>query len=382
MRLKEIEKRLAEIRSALEVEGADVDALSQEADDLIAEKRKITETADKRRNVLERIAAGIHGAGAPLVNPEPEGETPPEERGNVFAKPEYRSAWLKNIRNIDMNEAEKRAYTITAGSAGAAVPTTTVNKIVEAVKQHAPLLTMIDLMHVAGNITIPAEGTTTEAATHEENATITSDNDKLKVAVTLGGYEVTKLITISKSVETMTIDAFETWLVNKISRTVAEKIENLILNGSGSGEAQGINKITWDDTNSVSTATVTEANILQVIGLLNGGYDSNAVWLMSKNTFWNHFYPLMNKSKNVTIARENGKWYIGGFEVVMEDRQEGALFGDFYNGYAGNMPEDINVVSQFVAKQNGYDILGAAMFDGKVQAIEAFRKLIITNAAA
>lgn len=382
MRLKEIEKRLAEIRSALEVEGADVDALSQEADDLIAEKRKITETADKRRNVLERIAAGVHGAGAPLVNPEPEGGTPSEERGNVFAKPEYRSAWLKNIRNIDMNEAEKRAYTIAAGSAGAAVPTTTVNKIVEAVKQHAPLLTMIDLMHVAGNITIPAEGTTIEAATHKENVTITSDSDKLKVAVTLGGYEVTKLITISKSVETMTIDAFETWLVNKISRTVAEKIENLILNGSGSGEAQGINKITWDDTNSVSTATVTEANILQVIGLLNGGYDSNAVWLMSKNTFWNHFYPLMNKSKNVTIARENGKWYIGGFEVVMEDRQEGALFGDFYNGYAGNMPEDINVVSQFVAKQNGYDILGAAMFDGKVQAIEAFRKLIITNAAA
>lgn len=380
MRLKEIEKRLAEIRSALESEGADVDALSQEADDLIAEKRKITETAEKRRNVLERIASGVHGAGAPLVTPEPE-EPKAEERGNVLAQAEYRSAWLKNIRKLDLTENEKRAFTIASGSAGAAVPTTTVNKIVEAVKQHAPLLTMIDLMHVTGNITIPAEGTTIEAATHKENQTITSDNDKLKVAVTLGGFEVTKLITISKSVDTMTIDAFENWLVNKISRTVAEKIENLILNGTGTSEAQGINQITWNETNSVTTETVTEANILQIIGLLNGGYDKNAVWLMSKNTFWNSFYPLMNKSKNVTIAYENSKWFVGGFEVIMEDRQDGALFGDFYNGYAANMPEDINVVSQFVAKQNGYDILGAAMFDGKVQAIEAFRKLIINKAA-
>ena len=40
------------------------------------------------------------------------------------------------------------------------------------------------------------------------------------------------------------------------------------------------------------------------------------------------------------------------------------------------MPEEINVTSQFVTRENAYDFLGCAMFDGKVQAIEAFVKLI------
>ena len=44
------------------------------------------------------------------------------------------------------------------------------------------------------------------------------------------------------------------------------------------------------------------------------------------------------------------------------------------------MPEEINVTSQFVTRENAYDFLGCAMFDGKVQAIEAFVKFIKATA--
>ena len=53
-----------------------------------------------------------------------------------------------------------------------------------------------------------------------------------------------------------------------------------------------------------------------------------------------------------------------------------AILGNLERGYQGNMPEDINVTSQFVARENSYDFLGTAIFDGKVSAIEAFVKII------
>lgn len=377
-RLREIEQRLAAIKQELEAEGADVTALDTETTSLIEERTRIMNEIEKRNQILARV--GSFGEdGEPVIT---------EQQRTTFdaESPEYRSAWLKNIRRMDLTAVEQRALTTATNSVGAVVPTQTANKIIDKVKQYAPLLDKIDLFHVKGFLVIPAEGNTTEAAKHSEGATITADKDTV-VKVQLAGYEVTKLITISKSVETMSIDVFESWLVNKIARAVADKISGLIINGTGTGEAQGINAISWtEDTNMVTvgaTAALTEANVVKAVSLLNGGYDAGAEWLMSKKTFWNDFYPLMDKAKNITITIENGKYYVAGYEVTFDDRmtENEAILGNLYRGYAGNMPEDITVTSQFVTRENSYDFLGAGMFDGKVQATEAFVKIAKGKAA-
>ena len=297
---------------------------------------------------------------------------------------EYRSAWLKNIRGMELNEIEKRALTTVAGSAGAVVPTTTVNKIIEKVKEFCPIINKIELLHVKGVVTIPAEGTTADAKKHAEGAAITADADTL-LNVTLSGYEITKLVTISKSVETMSIDAFEAWLVNKIARKVSDQIDNLVFNGSGTGEAQGINKITWNETNSVTvakTAALTETNVTGVVALMKAGYFENAEWYMSSTTFFADFHPLMNNSKNNVVTETNGTYRIMGKPVNFDERitLHEAILGDVFRGYIGNMPEDVNVTSQFVVRENAYDFLGCAIFDGKVQAVEAFVKVVKATA--
>lgn len=374
VRLKEIEVRLAAIKTEMATEGANLEALEQETDSLLEERTKLLKEVEHRQAILGKIGAGLAGTGSPVVEE-------PEERNTLsIDSPEYRTAFLKSIRNLELSDVEKRVMTTATGSAGAAVPTSTANKIIEKAKQHAPVLNEIDLMHIKGNVTIPAEGTTVEAKIHTEGAQITADDDKLK-SVTLAGFEVTKLLTISKSVDTMSIDAFEGWLVNKIGRAVAEKITNLIFNGSGANEAQGINAITWDNTNSVTvakTASLTEANVVAAIGLLNGGYDAEAKWYMSKKTFFNSFHPLMNIGKNNLVTYADGKYYVGGYLVEMDERitLNEAFLGNLPRGYVGNMAEDITVTSQFVARQNSYDILGSSIFDGKVSAVEAFVKII------
>lgn len=372
-RMKEINDRKAELRAMLEgTEEVNLDEIKKELRDLNTE----FETLENRKKTAEGIAAG--------TIPAVEIENPVAARSAADAaadgEKEYRAAWLRNIRGLDLSDAETRALTTAAGSVGSAVPTITQNKIIEKVKQYCPLLDKIDLLRVPGGVTIPAEGTTTDAKTHAEGAAITADADTI-VSVVLSGYEVTKLVTISKSVEKMSIDAFESWLVNKIARKIAEKIGQLIVYGSGSSEAQGIDKITWSAANSVTvakTASLTAANVQTLVALLNGGYDNGAEWLMSKTTFFADFHPLMNNSKDNIVTEQNGSYRVMGYPISFDDRitAHEAFLGNIYRGYVGNMPEDITVTSQFVTRENAYDFLGCAMFDGKVQATEAFVKLV------
>lgn len=373
-RMREIEARKAELRAMLEGDG------EVNLDEITTELRALTteyENLETRKKTLE----GLNDGSIPARE-----VTSPAARSadELDLEREYRSAWLKNVRNLELTDAEKRAITTATSSAGAAVPTATRNKIIEKVKQYCPLLDKIDLLRVPGIVKVPAEGTTADAAVHSEGATITADDDTL-LNVTLSGYEVTKLITISKSVEKMAIDAFEDWLSNKLARKISDKINKLILLGSGTNEAQGINAITWGATNSVTvakTASLTSANVQAAVALLNEGYDSGAEWLVSKSTFFTDFHPLMNNSKDNIITEDHGVYRIMGYPVSMNDNVPAheAILGNIYRGYLGNMPEDITITSQFVTRENAFDFLGCAIFDGKVQAVEAFVKIVKAKA--
>lgn len=371
-RMAEIRSRKAELRQTLENDtSADLDAITDELRSLD------TEYAD-----LEKRKATIDGINIGAI-PTNEIDNPAAGSNNraaeISSDTEYRSAWLKNIRGLDLNENEQRALTSATDSVGAVVPTATVNKIVEKVSQYCPMLDKIDLLKVPGNVKIPAEGTTNDAKVHAEGAAITTDDDTINY-VSLSTYEITKLVTISKSVEKMSIEAFENWLTTKIARKIADKINALIFNGSGNNEAEGINAIVWNAENSVTitkAASLTAANVQAVVALLNGGYDDGAEWYMSKTTFFSDFHPLMNNSKDNIVTEENGKYRVMGYPVCLDDRitLHEAILGNVYRGYIGNMPEEITITSQFVTRENAYDFLGCAMFDGKVQAKEAFIKL-------
>lgn len=375
-RMAEIRSRKAELRQTLENDtSADLDAITDELRNLDTEYADL----EKRKATIDGINIGAIPTNE-LDNPA----AGTNRAAETSCGAEYRSAWLKNIRGLELNETEQRALTTATDSVGAVIPTSTRNKIVEKVSQFCPILDKIDLLRVPGGVTIPAEGTTTEAAIHAEGEKITADNDTL-TNVVLSAYEVTKLVTISKSVEKMSIDAFEAWLVKKIAREIAKKIGALIFNGTGTNQAQGINAITWNAKNSVTvakTANLTAANVQAVVALLNGGYDDGAEWYMSKTTFFNDFHPLMNNSKDNIVTENNGKYRVMGYPVCLDDRLtlHDAILGNVEMGYAGNMPEDITITSQFVTRENAYDFLGCAMFDGKVQATEAFVKLIKATA--
>lgn len=374
---EELKKIVEKLESSDDMTDEEISELEEKAAKLEAEKRSLITKAKKRKETLEKIKRNSTGYDVETAEEGKEERNMNEE--NIRSSKEYRSAFLKRLQRKDLTEAEERALTTASSSVGAAIPTITQNLIIEKVFQVAPLLNEITLLRVDGNVTFAVESTVNDATLHTEGATITESGDVL-IPVSVGQYEVNKYITISKSVSKMSIDAFETWITNMLGKMIAKAITNLIINGTGSSQPKGIDKAaTWGDKNSVTVAkagSLSEANVLTLVGLLNGGYDANAKWLMSKKTLINDFRPLQDKSKNDIFVKENGTYYIEGYPVLLDERvaEHDAFLGDL-TMYVGNLGEEVTVDQDKKLSSNSFEFLGSAMFDGKPAVSDAFVKL-------
>lgn len=369
-RLAEIRDRKTELRSELEKEGItaeDMNKIETELRSLNAEE----ETLEKRQKIEALFNAG---AGTPAVGGN-ETRTTEEDTEKV-----YRSAWIKSLMGKPLDEAEQRA--LAASDVAGAIPTQTQSEIIRKLKQTAPLLNEITLLHFPGNVKFAVEGTKNAATKHTENAEISASDDTL-VSVTLGGYEIVKLIRISATVRAMSINSFEAWLVDMIVESLAEKIEDYLVNGSGSSEPQGVEyAATWvANTNARAWAggSLAAADIHAAIGLIPGGYDRNAKFLMRKKTLWANVMGIRDDSK-APICKEDGKggYLIYGYPVMLSDKvTDGVIYLGDFKKIVGNLAEDMRVDS---SKDSGFaynaiDYRGTCIFDSKVAVGEAFIKI-------
>jgi HK97 family phage major capsid protein len=234
MNLEQVVARLAEldeeVRSAEEVEA--IDAAKEEKGKLLERKAELEELEQRKANAL---ALEKDASAAKVIDVHKEEERTMDKI--TAASPEYRSAWLKRMMGKELDEVEQRS--IAASGVAGAIPTQTSEKIFTKIREMAPLLDEVTLLHVAGNVNFAVEGTNNDAALHTENAELTAQADTL-VTVSLGGYEITKLVRISKTVQTMSINAFEGWLADLIAENIANKIEYYLIMGNGSSQPKGI----------------------------------------------------------------------------------------------------------------------------------------------
>ena len=382
-RMQEINARKAELRSMLEGSGeVDLDAIEKELRDLDTEFKEL----EKRKATIDGINAGTIPA-VEIPNPVT------ARAADTFDQDkEYRSAWLKTLQGKALTENEQRAYSTAANSALPAIPESTANEIIKKMYEVAPILQRCKIFHVPGNFKFAVEGTNSDAALHTENASITAANDSLG-SVSLTGYEIVKLVKASRATVNMTINAFESYIVEIIAEAIARKIENYIFAGTGSNQPGGVANggkgsngaytAGTDQVTVAASANVTEADVTTLYGMLSSGYERNAVWAMSKATFFAYFYALMNKSKNNLIEFANGKYYIMGCEVYFTGSlaKGVAYLGDF-SYIVGNYSQDITVVKSEHSglATNSVDYLGSCVFDSKaIAGLGAFVKFVKTQ---
>lgn len=395
-RLKEIETRVSEITDQIETRDGenvpDYEALNTELDALSEESRQlklrmkgldISEGFTDDKNV--RSLGGVQ-----MMNNEPEKRFEKMERDELLTTKEYRSAFLKALQGKNLSEVEQRAYSSASDSAGAVIPTETASTIFDKMIKVAPMLNEITLLRVAGNLKFGVEDSRADASQHTENASVTPATDSLTY-VTLGGYEAVKVLRISKTVQTMAIDAFENWLTKILAEDVAEKVENWIINGTGSSQPKGVEKArTWTaSTTSIeytNGSTPTYDNVMDLISLLPARYDGKAKILCNKKFLFGYLAKIKDDNKQPILVKNmtaEMPLAIMGYPVLVSDKvEDGSMYlGDFTN-LVGNLSQDITIESstQSGFLNNAIDYRGACLFDCDIALADAFVKL--TEAAA
>lgn len=384
MNLEQINARLAEIRSLLDGGSADldIDALTAEANRLIAERNRLMGAEQRRQNLRNLVAGGAGevirsgiGAAAPAQ--------PAENRGADSM--EYRNAWLKNLARDNqgnmllgaMTAEERAAFTFTTENTGSVVPVMVLDRIAELVRVSAPLLADSTLTNFARGFGVPrhkaiAQGdakATAEGVANEDE----QDNFDL---LALDGEEVKKHIEMSKKMQIQSIDAFYTWVTTHLAERIRAAKERICIERLDNEEV-GIAA-----ANKLDEAALTDDVILKAMGLIVSGgaksiYANNA-------TIWNKIAKLKDeKGDKLFIPNSMSDPVVTGRvygAAVKEDTEipDNVIYIGVGKFLLTNDFDELEIVPSVEPKTLKRIVTGYSLFDAGLEHPQSFVKITLT----
>lgn len=366
MRLQEINERLAAIsEESATATGDALAALEAEADQLITERNALLGEVQRRQQLRSRVSAGLTGH----VIEHPAGDPAPDAFG--VDSPEYRTAWLTNLQGRTLTEQQRAAV-----SASGAIPTQTLNRIVARLDD-SPLLSRIDLMHIPGNVSIPVESSVADASWVAMGSAATDSADSI-TTVSLAAYKLIKTVEITADVQNMAIDAFETWLVERLANKVQLALDSAVINGTGTNQAKGIVTSISSATGTFTKAGATYKDMIKIIASLGTKYARNAVLIMQRKLFYGDVMGIVGTDGKPVVhpdVESPSKFNFLGYPIILDDNvpEDNILFGDLF-AYKMNLAKDPTVESDrsagFRSGTQVYRVM--ALADGKLAEESAF----------
>ena len=396
MTLAQIEARAAEITNIIKTDAnADVAALNIEAQGMEQAAAEIRSQNPQPGNQAGNQAGvefrGFHFLGGQNFQTQASAEA---VTGDVFASAEYRSAFYKQLMGQQLTQNEKAAFERaqqivkaenraaefnTVTESAAVVPTSTLNEIVKKARTIGGILPHCRGFNMPSKIAIPVGTPGSKAAWHTEGAAVEAEKN-VPASVIFNGYEIIKIFSISAATKSMSISAFEAYLVDELTACVMETIADAVWNGTGAGQGTGrLSGRTWNDENSVAGATYPD--IVATVAKLKRGYANGAKWAMNNATLYNRFYGMLDgNDRPIFIADPKGESVgkVLGYEVVVDDNlpADTCVFGNYH--YMGwNLRQGIVVESSRESsfKSGLIDYRALAVADTKPIVPEAFVKL-------
>lgn len=386
--VEDMQKRAAAIGAEIDSNAdADVEALNIELKGI----KEARDNAEARSDV-KRTLSFFEG-----------GDMKPQKRSfdaeTVLDTEEYRTAFFKTMLGQKLSDVEKRAFELatetradaynTSSNSAAVLPTRTLNEIIKKARTMGGLLGECRAFNMPTKISIPIGTPSTKAAWHTEAASVDSENVTV-AAVSFDGYEIMKVFSISEKARKMSINAFESYLVEELRACVLETIADALINGTGSAQGTGLEAgITWSTSGAgknhvqiAASASFTYAKVVEFVALLKRGYAQGAKMAMNNATLYNVFYGMLDGAQRPIFIADPKDESIGkvlGFPVVIDDNiaDNTVYMGNFskYLGY--NMPEGITIESSRESsfKKGVVDYRAMAIADCKPLVAEAFVKL-------
>ncbi|MFU2361896.1 MAG: phage major capsid protein, partial [Phascolarctobacterium sp.] len=253
MRLKEIEARLAEIKEELNTRAAEltdeeITKLETEVTDLQEERTALLAAAEKRKKLLERIAAGepTGGAGADTTllrnfkGAGGAGVGEPEDKYDTMA---YRKAFMNYVcRGVAIPAEYRAAETTTTADSGAVIPTTIMNEIIQKLESYGSIYAKVRKINVQGGVSIPIADLKPTAHWITEEKSSDDQKASAKNSVTFNYYGLECKISQSILANVVTLKMFTDLFVPMATEAMVKAIEIAIFNGTGEGQPLGVLK--------------------------------------------------------------------------------------------------------------------------------------------
>ena len=365
MTVEELEARRVQIGVEVEQDGADLDALEAEIKGIKAELDARRANAAKQAEIRKTVA---EGAGV-VVDEIPQAPISQENR-KMFKRDsvEYRDAWTKHIIGRELNEEERAALT----SAGAVIPTMTVNAVWDKLTGPAELLGKVDVSQFPTYVRFPKATTKGAATAHAVGGTITESSDVIGY-VDLIPNEYVKLLTVGADIDHMAVSAVHDWIVNNLVDSIRAEINADIVVGTGTNELKGI--LTSVTANSTAIpATVTKASLLKIMGTLGSNYQNGAIWIMTPAMFYENVMSIA--ALNDYVINDGFSFKLFGHDVVLMSEllvstKETILYGD-PKAYKLNIFKALEVKPFETATTTNIQFRGATMADGELIDAAAF----------
>ena len=210
MTLKEIETRLAQIKTELDTEGADIEALSTEADSLIEERGKF----EARAKLLNKIAAG---AGT-VVEPIAPVENEEEKRARNFAETRRASVPVKQVRSTLISSGKLATPTGVSG----------INELVGSrVSSIIDMVKIVDCSGMGANKVAYLDADMAAAATQVEGSAVTA-TDPTFGYVEIKPTSIRTMAQISEQVKAQTPLLYREKVVEQAMLALRKKAAELV----------------------------------------------------------------------------------------------------------------------------------------------------------
>ena len=377
---EECEARLAEIKTEMNAEDANIEALSAEVD-AIEERRKALISAEEQRKALaEKVA---NNATAPVI--EQRKEEKKMDNIEIRNSKAYVDAYARYIQTED--DTECRALLTENVNGDVPVPDL-VYGVVKTAWEKDDIMSLVTKTYIKGNLKIGFEIDGDDAVVHTEGGDAVSEEDLTLGVVSLVPASIKKWISVSDEVLDIGLgdgEAFLRYIYDELTYRIAKKAKEELLDKIIA--SPGTSTSTAPAVPAIASASLAMGTIAEAIGNLSD--DANDVTLVMNKQTWSAF-------KAVKYANGFDADPFEGCRVVFSNHLKSfasastydtvIIVGDFRVGAQANLPAGDQIKFKFDDKtdmtKDLVRVLGREYVALGVVAPSAFVKICKTAVSA
>ena len=337
----------------------------------------------------------VNGNGQ-LIPGNPGAARQAEENTPITLSQEYYDAFYKDFLPSKGMKISAALYEGANSAGGFSVPSMVDGQIVPLAPTETGVRKLARVIPTTMDIRIPrksAHGTAASKAESGGSTNYFTETDPVLEQFTLTANMVGAVHTCSWEL-LQDVPLFSAFVVDDLLIAQATFEENWFVNGTGTGQAQGLLGnvgVGVTDEPDTNGNAVSIAATFDVLGTLNAIYHPRAAWLMSRATgvVIRRAQTQANLFSQVW-TRVGQQDYLHGYPVEYSSAMPSAtrgntpvLFGAFADGYVigdrGGSGINIKILDQPLATAGQVQILGYRRVDGRVRRSEAIQGITIAS---